>query len=145
MNFEKNILVVDRITLVMSDEMVTHWGEAANANRERTAVVTAIILAKLQQAISFNLFNQNPEACIRGDVLWTGYGSISTTGLFAIASSADDEALNCLDDSDYLCHLRTIQATAKEHGFNLTIDRLQDAFPITGIEVPLSLKTQVGA
>ncbi|QZE60227.1 hypothetical protein pEaSNUABM35_00310 [Erwinia phage pEa_SNUABM_35] len=140
MKFEQNILVVNRIALIMDDELVQKWGEAANANRDATAYATAIILAKLQQKIIAAVAEENPEACVRPEILWTDYGSISINGLFIIASGADAELLNHVEDHDYLNHLHTIKRVAEENGFKLTVLPVKHLFPFTNTEIPESMK-----
>ncbi|ARW58949.1 hypothetical protein HOS33_gp309 [Erwinia phage vB_EamM_Y3] len=137
--FNKKILVVDRVSLVMNDETIAAWGIAAGADREGAATNTALILGKLQRDIACSLYTNHPEAALRGEILWTSYGSVSLQGLFVIASNADNELLNSIEDQDYLCHLRSIQEVATASGFNVNIQRVQTSFPINTIEVPASL------
>lgn len=140
MKFEQNILVVNRIALIMNDELVQKWGDAANADRNATAYATAIILAKLQQRVSVALHTENPEACARPELLWTDYGSISVSGLFIIASTSDKEVLNHYEDHDYLNHLHTIKRVAEENGFKLTVVPVKANFPFSNTEIPASMK-----
>ncbi|QZE58874.1 hypothetical protein pEaSNUABM28_00317 [Erwinia phage pEa_SNUABM_28] len=140
MQFEQNILVVNRVALIMGDDLVAKWGEAANANRDQAAYATIVILSRLQQKVIAALAAENPEACCRPDLLWTDYGSISTSGLFVIASSADREVLNHFEDHDYLNHLHTIKRVAEENGFTLTVTPVKHLFPFANTEIPANMK-----
>lgn len=140
MKFEQNILVVNRIALVMNDDLVQKWGEAANANREAAQYATVVILAKLQQRILAALYTENPEACVRPELLWTDYGAISTSGLFIISSAADREVLNHVEDHDYLNHLHTIKRVAEENGFKLSVLPVKTDFPFTNTKIPADMQ-----
>lgn len=140
MKFEQNILVVNRIALVMNDDLVQKWGEAANANREAAQYATVVILAKLQQRILAALYTENPEACVRPELLWTDYGAISTSGLFIISSAADREVLNHVEDHDYLNHLHTIKRVAEENGFKLSVLPVKADFPFTNTKIPADMQ-----
>ena len=139
MKFEQNILVLNRIALIMDDELVQKWGDAANADREAAQYATVVILAKLQQRILTALHSENPEACARPELLWTDYGSISISGLFVISSAADREVLNHYEDHDYLNHLHTIKRVAEENGFKLTVFPVKANFPFTNTEIPADM------
>ena len=139
MKFEQNILVVNRIALIMNDELVQKWGDAANANREAAQYATVVILAKLQQRILAALYSENPEACARPELLWTDYGAISTSGLFIISSGADREVLNHYEDHDYLNHLHTIKRVAEENGFKLSVFPVKANFPFANTEIPADM------
>ena len=140
MKFEQNILVVNRIALIMNDDLVKKWGEAANANREAAQYATVVILAKLQQRILAALYTENPEACVRPELLWTDYGAISTSGLFIISSAADREVLNHVEDHDYLNHLHTIKRVAEENGFKLSVLPVKADFPFTNTKIPADMQ-----
>lgn len=140
MQFEQNILVVNRVSLMMNDELVAKWGKAANANRDAASYATAIILSKLQHKVTVALAEENPEACVRANLLWTDYGSISISGLFVIASGSDAEVKNHFEDHDYLSHLHTIKRIAEESGFVLTVVPVRAEFPFNNTVIPNSMK-----
>lgn len=140
MKFKENILVVNRVALIMNDDMVEKWGAAATADRERAIYATALIMSKLQHDVSTALALENPEACVRANLLWTDHGAISVSGLFVIASCADLEVLNHVEDHDYLNHLHTIKRVAEQYGFKLTVVPVKAEFPFTNTEIPASMK-----
>ena len=140
MKFEQNVLVVNRINIVMGDDLVQKWGEAANANRDQAAYATAIILSRLQRKLTTAMVEENPEATCRPDLLWTDYGSISINGIFVIASGADKEVLNCFEDHDYLNHLETLKRVAEEAGFLMTVDPILADFPFANTDIPDKFK-----
>ncbi len=140
MPFKKEVLIVNRVSLVMGDELARKWGDSAQKNRRKTQYATAIILGKLQKDVTLALALENPEACLRPELLWVDYGSLSVSGLFVIASSADEEMLNHVEDNDYLIHLHTIKRVANEHGFNMMVTPIQAAWPFKNTTIPLELK-----
>lgn len=144
MKLEQNILVVNRIALVMKDELVKKLTEAANTDRSATALslayTTAIVMAKLQHKVTFALAEENPEACVRAELLWTDHGSLSTSALFIIASAADEEVLNHVEDHDYLNHLHTIKRVAEENGFTLSVFPVAANFPFKRTEIPADMQ-----
>ncbi|QZE56510.1 hypothetical protein pEaSNUABM3_00313 [Erwinia phage pEa_SNUABM_3] len=137
---EKNILVLNRVRLVMEDMLVEQFADLAREDQERAGDLSVIMLSKIQQGVNAMLANGNPEACCRADVAWTECSFLSTTGLFVIASSADAEVLNHFEDSDYLCHIRAIEHFAKEAGFKFTVEPIRVAFPFESTIIPEALR-----
>lgn len=152
MKLEQNILVVNRIALIMTEELVDKLAknandklaEAAKNNSDPStmslAYTTVILMAKLQQKVSFALAEENPEACVRGELLWTDHGALSTSALFIIASSADEEVLNHVEDHDYLNHLHTIKRVAEENGFRMSAFPVVANFPFKRTEIPADMQ-----
>ncbi|AWY08573.1 hypothetical protein HOT49_gp318 [Erwinia phage vB_EamM_Alexandra] len=137
---KKTVLVLNRIALIMNDDMVQKFGELANENRERASDLNIIMLSKMQQAVNLALANENPEACCRADIAWTECGLISTSGFFVIATTADDEVTNHFEDHDYLNHLRSIERIALESGFKLQVEPIRALSPFDKTEIPASMK-----
>lgn len=144
MKFEQNILVVNRIQLAMNDELVKKLTDAARDDRGASAMTlgyaTAIVMAKLQHKITFALAEENPEACVRAELLWTDHGSVTTSALFLIASAADEEVLNHIEDHDYLNHLHTIKRVAEANGFKLHVFPVAANFPFKRTEIPADMQ-----
>ncbi|QYW03616.1 hypothetical protein pEaSNUABM14_00316 [Erwinia phage pEa_SNUABM_14] len=138
MNFNPNIIVVDRVVVMATKETTDKWAVAAKQDRDNAQFGMALLHAELQRKISSTLRNANPESMFRPEIFWADYGPLSVSGFMYIESSADEEVLNQADDRDYLCHLEAIKNIAASMGHTVVIQRVKAQFPIVDTRVPVA-------